>query len=75
MARLLKFAQIDTNFRHSKGAHMSTSKTTIGYFVQLGGIAAFALGAILSMHHIAIGAAFLSGAAAFYIGEKLRSLT
>lgn len=56
-------------------SHMATSKITIGYFVQLGGIAAFALGAILSMHHIAIGAFFLGGAAAFYIGEKLRSLT
>ena len=53
---------------------MATSKITIGYFVQLGGIAAFALGAILSMHHIAIGASFLGGVAAFYIGEKLRSL-
>jgi hypothetical protein len=53
---------------------MATTKPTIGYFVQLGGIAAFALGAILSMHHIAIGASFLSGAAAFYIGAKMRSL-
>ncbi len=54
---------------------MATSKITIGYFVQLGGIASFALGAILSMHHVAIGASFVGGAAAFYIGEKLRSLT
>ena len=54
---------------------MAASKTTIGYFVQLGGIAAFSLGAILSIHHIAIGALFLGGVAAFCIGEKMRSLT
>jgi hypothetical protein len=54
---------------------MATSKITTGYFVQLGGIAAFSLGAILSIHHIAIGASFVAGVAAFYIGEKLRSLT
>jgi hypothetical protein len=66
---------IHANFTTRKEPHMATSKITIGYFVQLGGIAAFALGAILSMHHIAIGAFFLGGAAAFYIGEKLRSLT
>jgi hypothetical protein len=47
--------------RHSKGATMAVSKITIGYSVQLGGIAA--------------GALFLGGVAAFYIGEKLRSLT
>jgi len=60
---------------HQKGAKkMATSNSTIGYFVQLGGLASFALGAILSMHHIAIGASFLGGAAAFYVGEKIRSL-
>jgi len=52
-----------------------TSKaTTIGYIVQLGGIASFTLGAILSVHHIAIAASFIGGAAAFYVGEKLRTL-
>jgi len=50
------------------------SKKTIGYIVQLGGIAAFTLGAIFSLHHVAIGAAFLGGAAAFYVGGKIRSL-
>jgi hypothetical protein len=51
------------------------SKTTmIGYIVQLGGIASFTLGAIFSVHHIAIGAAFIGGATAFYIGEKLRTI-
>jgi hypothetical protein len=46
-------------------------KKQIGYFIQLGGVAAFALGTILSLHHAAIGAAFLGGAAAFYIGQKI----
>jgi hypothetical protein len=53
---------------------MSASKTTIGYAVQLGGIGAMVLGAVLSAHHAAIAAAFLAGAAAFYVGEKIRTL-
>ena len=52
----------------------SSKATTIGYIVQLGGIAAFTLGAIFSVHHVAIGTAFIGGAAAFYVGEKLRTL-
>jgi len=50
------------------------SKKAIGYIVQLGGIGAFTVGAVFSLHHIAIGAAFLGGAAAFYVGGKIRSL-
>jgi hypothetical protein len=53
---------------------MSASKKTIGYIVQLGGIASLTLGAIFSVHHVAIGAAFLCGAAAFYVGQKIRTL-
>jgi hypothetical protein len=53
---------------------MSASKTTIGYIVQLGGIGAFALGAVLSFHHVAIAASFAGGAAAFYVGKKIRTL-
>ena len=53
---------------------MSASKTTVGYIVQLGGIAAFALGAVLSFHHAVIAAAFVGGAAAFYVGKKIRTL-
>ena len=52
----------------------SSKATTIGYIVQLCGIAAFTLGAIFSVHHIAVGASFIGGAAAFYIGEKIRTL-
>jgi hypothetical protein len=55
-------------------ATTSSKATTIGYIVQLGGIASFTLGAIFSVHHIAIGAAFIGGAAAFYIGEKVRTV-
>lgn len=50
------------------------SKKTIGYIVQLGGIASFTIGAVFSLHHAAIGAAFLGGAAAFYVGGKIRSI-
>ena len=54
---------------------MSASKETIGYIVQLGGIASFAAGAIFSFHHVGIAAAFVGGAAAFYVGQKIRSLS
>ena len=50
------------------------SRTTLGYIVQLAGIAAFTLGAVFSLHHIPIGASFLGGAAAFYVGKKIRTL-
>jgi len=53
----------------------TTSKATLGYFVQLGGIGAIVVGAVLSVHHAAIAASFLGGAAAFYIGEKIRTLS
>ena len=51
------------------------SRTTLGYIVQLGGIAAFTLGAVFSLHHIPIGVSFLGGAAAFYVGKKIRTLS
>jgi hypothetical protein len=54
--------------------NMTLSKKTIGYIVQLGGIAAFAVGAVLSFHHAGIAASFAGGAAAFYVGEKIRTL-
>lgn len=50
------------------------SKKTIGYIVQLGGIAAFVVGAVLSAHHAGIAVSFAGGAAAFYVGEKIRTL-
>jgi hypothetical protein len=54
---------------------IGVSRTTIGYIVQLGGIAAFTLGAVFSLHHIPIGASFVGGAAAFYVGKKIRALS
>ncbi len=51
------------------------SRKTFGYIVQLGGIASFTLGAVFSLHHIPIGASFLGGAAAFYVGQRIRALT
>ncbi|MGA8012241.1 MAG: hypothetical protein WB949_07435 [Candidatus Acidiferrales bacterium] len=56
-------------------ATTSISKKTIGYLVQLGGIAAFTLGVVFSLHHVAIGAAYLGGAAAFYVGQKIRAMS
>jgi hypothetical protein len=78
------------HFAHCQGAIMTApttsttsttapssgaSRKTIGYIVQLGGIAAFTLGAVFSLHHIPIGASFLGGAAAFYVGQKIRALS
>jgi hypothetical protein len=45
----------------------------IGQYVQLGGLGAFVAGGILSLHHYAIGACFLVGAVAYYVGGKLRA--
>ena len=50
----------------------SPSWHTIGLYAQLGGAAAFVAGAILSVHHYAIGICFIAGAAAFYVGKKLK---
>lgn len=59
----------------STPAPSGASKKTVGYIVRLAGIASLTLGAIFSVHHVAIGAAFLGGAAAFYVGQKIRTLT
>lgn len=45
----------------------------IGQIVELAGLAAFAAGAILSVHHYAIGACFVAGAMAYVVGKKLRA--
>jgi hypothetical protein len=66
---------MSTSTTPSTPAPSGASKKTIGYIVQLAGIASFTLGAIFSVHHVALGAAFLGGAAAFYVGQKIRTLT
>jgi hypothetical protein len=53
---------------------MSANKTTVGYIVQACGLGALLVGAILSVHHVAIAATFLGGAAAYFVGEKIRTL-
>ena len=53
---------------------MAIGKTTLGYFVQLGGAGAIVVGAILSVHHALIGATLLGGAAAVYVGQKIRTM-
>ena len=50
----------------------ATSTATIGQYVQLAGAGAFIVGAVLSLHHYAIGICFIAGAAAFFAGKKLR---
>ncbi len=51
----------------------STQKQSIGQICELAGVAAFAAGVILSVHHYAIGALFVGGVAAFTIGWRLRA--
>jgi len=54
----------------------STSATTetqkIGEIVELAGFGAFIAGGVLSIHHYAIAACLVGGAAAVYLGKKLR---
>jgi len=54
---------------------MSTSRKTVGYIVELCGIGAFTVGAVFSVHHIAIGALFIGGAVSFYVGQKIGALS
>ena len=45
----------------------------IGEVTQIAGVAAVVAGVVLSLHHWPAAAALLGGAAAFYIGKKLRA--
>jgi hypothetical protein len=51
----------------------SPSWNSIGLYVQIAGAGAFIAGVVLSLHHYAIGICFIVGAAAFFIGKKLRA--
>jgi hypothetical protein len=53
-------------------ASATTEAQKIGEIVELAGYAAFIAGAILSIHHYAIAACIVGGAAAVYLGKKLR---
>jgi hypothetical protein len=47
-------------------------QVAVGYIVQLAGASAFAVGAVLSVHHAAIAVCFVGGALAVYVGRKIR---
>jgi hypothetical protein len=49
------------------------SRQSIGLYVQIAGAGAFIVGALLSLHHYAIEICFVAGAAAFFIGKKMRA--
>jgi hypothetical protein len=54
---------------------MSETQIHVGYGVQLGGLIAMGVGAVMSLHHLAIGVCLMGGAAAVYLGRKLREVT
>jgi hypothetical protein len=64
-----------SDFIFQRSSTNERQQNHIGYIVQLAGIGAFALGAVLSFHHAAIAASFAGGAAAFYVGKKIRALS
>jgi hypothetical protein len=45
---------------------------SLGQYVQIAGVAAFIVGGILSLHHYLIGICFIAGAAAYYVGGKMK---
>ncbi len=49
------------------------NKQTLSQWLRLGGFISFAAGVVLSLHHWPVAAALLGGAAAFYLGTKLRA--
>jgi hypothetical protein len=62
------------------GATMTTSTSTtssslsnLGLIIEVSGVAAFLAGSVLGIHHYAIAALTIGGAAAFFIGKELRS--
>jgi len=46
----------------------------IGEIAQIAGVVAVVAGVVLSLHHWPAAAALLGGAAAYYIGKKLRGV-
>ncbi len=51
---------------------VTPSTAKIGEIVEFAGVGAFLAGAVLSIHHYAIAALVIGGAAAFFVGKKLR---
>jgi hypothetical protein len=58
---------------HLEELMATSSWHSIAQYVQLAGAGAFIAGAVLSLHHYAIGVCFIAGAAAFYAGKKLKA--
>jgi len=46
---------------------------SIGLYVQIAGAGAFVAGVVLSLHHYGTGICFIAGAAAFFIGKKMKA--
>ena len=57
----------------SSSASSAAHYASIGLIVELAGAAAFLGGAVLSVHHYAIAACTVGGAAAYFVGKKLRA--
>jgi hypothetical protein len=72
----LAFRNPKSESKENTMATTTTAATTeaqkIGEIVELAGLGAFIAGGILSIHHYAIAACIVGGAAAVYIGKKLR---
>ena len=49
------------------------SSQSIGLYVQIAGAGAFVAGVVLSLHHYGTGICFIAGAAAFFIGKKMKA--
>jgi hypothetical protein len=53
----------------------SISASKLGTIIEIAGAAAFLTGAVLSIHHYAVALLTIGGAAAFFVGKKLRGGT
>ena len=49
------------------------SQHTIGQYLQIAGGGAFIGGVVLSLQHYGIAICFIAGAAAFFVGKKLKA--
>ncbi len=49
------------------------SKQSVGLYVEIAGAGAFVAGVLLSLHHFGSGICLIAGAAAFFIGKKMRA--
>jgi hypothetical protein len=50
----------------------SITASKLGTIIEIAGAAAFLIGGVLSIHHYAIALLTIGGAAAFFVGKKLR---